>query len=870
MRIKSQKKKSLINIFYKIYFFITLIIFLISILVLSNLNVWQKNKSEFTKRIYLNGISNYQYLPEIFYLILKNSFTKLEDFNLEIDQKNIIIIENNRKQKNIDVNYNFIDAKASIDYKGKKIKTKIRLKGDRKVHYENKDKSSYKFNIKSKNVYKSLSSFSIQKPRIRNYIHEWIFHKIAKEIGLISLDYDFVRFKINGENKGLFVIEESFNNTLLEKNNRRAGPIFGLNEDFEMSNFFEAKLDPYQLKHWLKPENIDLYLLAKNKLSSLQNRSMELNEVIDLQKWSDYFVLCDLLFTHHGLLAKSVKFYYNPISGLFEPIPFDGHKMPSYDHSVRIEKYFNQNTTFDIASLKVFQQVEEKNFSEWLKLFFYKKDGKLNDEFYLAYQNSIKKVNNIDFIESFIKKNQNFIDKINTKIYLDDFQFDYATERKKGLGIYYFNSKKIIERVNAINKKNNIILSGTVIDDFNDKISISNKNYTNTKLKINKIFCKKINGEKEFLHIDINYQIKFGINYLQKKEIGLSNTICTKAILIDTSNNEEYQKEIDENLFYKLKKKEKKYFNNYFVKKDSFLYLKFNETIIDKNIYIPKNFKVIIKQNQIIRLINNAFIFSESSWHLEGTKDEPILISGNKENYGGGIFISSHKKNFFKNVKLEYLNGPDIKDKINNENNLSGYRIYGALNFFKTKVKISNLYFLNISSEDALNIVKSNFTIKDSYFSNIASDAIDFDYSNGKINNISFENIADDALDFSGSKVEVQKINAKLVGDKVISAGENSQLNINDLKIYNSFIGIANKDGSKLTLKNGIFDGVKIPLASYSKKNFYKNSYMNVTDSIFKNYESRYVLSKDSIIIINNKTLNKNRKNNDILNIVNK
>ena len=60
MKIKSQENKKSIDIFYKTYFFITLIIFVISFLVLTNLQVWQKNKNEFTKKIYLNGISNYQ------------------------------------------------------------------------------------------------------------------------------------------------------------------------------------------------------------------------------------------------------------------------------------------------------------------------------------------------------------------------------------------------------------------------------------------------------------------------------------------------------------------------------------------------------------------------------------------------------------------------------------------------------------------------------------------------------------------------------------------------------------------------------------------------------------------------------------------
>ena len=43
---------------------------------------------------------------------------------------------------------------------------------------------------------------------------------------------------------------------------------------------------------------------------------------------------------------------------------------------------------------------------------------------------------------------------------------------------------------------------------------------------------------------------------------------------------------------------------------------------------------------------------------------------------------------------------------------------------------------------------------------------------------------------------------------------------------------------------------------------------MSVIDSIFKNYESEYILSKGSVIIMNNKKLSKNKKNKDILDIV--
>ena len=41
-----------------------------------------------------------------------------------------------------------------------------------------------------------MKSFSIQKPRIRNYINEWIFHELSGELNLVKLKYDFIDLKI--------------------------------------------------------------------------------------------------------------------------------------------------------------------------------------------------------------------------------------------------------------------------------------------------------------------------------------------------------------------------------------------------------------------------------------------------------------------------------------------------------------------------------------------------------------------------------------------------------------------------------------------------------------------------------------------------
>ena len=46
----------------------------------------------------------------------------------------------------------------------------------------------------------------------------------------------------------------------------------------------------------------------------------------DMEEWAKYFALSDVFGSYHGTIIKSVKFYYNPVIGKFQPILFDAHK----------------------------------------------------------------------------------------------------------------------------------------------------------------------------------------------------------------------------------------------------------------------------------------------------------------------------------------------------------------------------------------------------------------------------------------------------------------------------------------------------------------------------------------------------------------
>ena len=107
-------------------------------------------------------------------------------------------------------------------------------------------------------------------------------------------------------------------------------------------------------------------------------------------------------------------------------------------------------------------------------------------------------------------------------------------------------------------------------------------------------------------------------------------------------------------------------------------------------------------------------------------------------------------------------------------------------------------------------LFSSKFFFENVSFSENCSDSIDIDFGIGEIHHAQFKDIGNDAIDFSGSKVKISNIHLKNVGDKLVSVGENSEVDIRNLTGNNSYVGIASKDGSLAILENIKMNNINI------------------------------------------------------------
>ena len=87
-----------------------------------------------------------------------------------------------------------------------------------------------------------------------------------------------------------------------------------------MSFVFELQDKKYWSQANPSISNHGLYIL-----NNMITNSTQFKESIILNKWAKIFAFIDVFNLYHGSVSKSVKFYYNPVYGKFEPVFFDGH-----------------------------------------------------------------------------------------------------------------------------------------------------------------------------------------------------------------------------------------------------------------------------------------------------------------------------------------------------------------------------------------------------------------------------------------------------------------------------------------------------------------------------------------------------------------
>ena len=637
--------------------------------------------------------------------------------DIKIPYENIAVLEATKYTRNTKKNYVDVIMDVSNQTEIKSLKGKIRYKGDREIHVDNFKKSSFRMNLKGNDRLFGLEEFSIQSPVIRNYSWELLIAETFRNEELLTLKTEIANLSVNGDARGLFFIEEVPSTRTLERQKRKAGPIFGLDENFGIG--IDSNLDVYDPREW---EDNPIYqnsmnLLYKAFIDMEQKQIINLSN-FEIDSWAKYFALIDVFGSHHGVLPKSVRFYFNPVIGKFEPMLFDAH-LGGEDLS-------------DFVLLDLLTRGKTAK-CDWICPFeSFHKSFLNNNEFLNLYLSYLEKYSSTQFIDNIKQTYRNNYESIDNELYSRFSLSDGISNR--ALSLYLFKLEHVQKRRELI--QNKLRLFSTRSFEFIDNEGIETKSKNN--------------------------------NYLNTKNIAVTEL---KDVVISGT---------------------------------------------DLNFDNPT----------ILLLTGKNSILGTSS-------DRPLLIQGPV------MFVQIGGEINIKNVHF-----------INSKNHLIANRNWSAaVNIIESDANIDNLTLSGSISEDAINIVSSDFYISEITINDSLSDAIDLDFASGIINNIKCNRIGNDCFDVSETKAIVNNLNASYVNDKVVSVGENSEINIKKLSMNDSSIGVVSKDGSSANIGQVYFKNTKLPFATFVKKSEYLEPKLEVKEILsYKNTDLFSLSSSNSIV----------------------
>ncbi|MGD2159261.1 MAG: hypothetical protein PVG32_20460, partial [Anaerolineales bacterium] len=746
---------------------------------------------------------------------------------------------------------------ATITYNGETINVRIRLKGDSTDHLEG-DKWSYRIDVRGDDTLFGMEQFSIQHPKTRHYIYEWIFHKALEREGLISLRYDFIDVTLNGKDFGVYALEEHFDKRLIEYNRFIGGPIVRFNEDPSWEEEFNNPSRDYVIYNSFLPTDIDTYqtggalvdpqryaqhINAIHMLEAFRRGELSTSEVFDVQKLSRLFAVADLMGAQHSINWANMRFYYNPITSKLEPIGFDGDSgkqirglsvglSPLVD-PIYLERLFSDFTFYE-EYISTLERIADP---AYLDAFF----AEVNDEFQqnlnVIYSEFPDTEWPLIFYKDIYYTNQHFIRSVLNPTKAINAYFRRASENYIELELG--NIQTIPVEVLSVSYQDlppfepleKIILPERPISYIEPLVdcrlrSTETVDYQIVKFKLPEGF---IASETTVSELKINYKLT-GTEQI-REEIVFPWSYLDYDII---ENNLPLQEP----------------------NADTFEFLDMDESAglilvspgiwsLDRNLIIPAGYRVIAREGTQISLSNSATILSYSPLEFIGSENDPITIHSVDSSGQGVVVLNADQTSILKHVVFHNLSSPAQ----------SGWELTGAVTFYQSPVAVSHSHFLESRSEDALNIVRTEFSIEDSFFSETFSDAFDADFTKGKISDSNFKKSGNDAIDASGSIIEIQNVSIDDAGDKGMSVGERSRVSASDTKIQNTYIAVASKDLSRLTLKKIIILDSVYGITAYEKKSEFGPASIQVDGLEMIAVDIPYLIETQSRVVVDNQVL---------------
>jgi hypothetical protein len=748
----------------------------------------------------------------------------------------------------------FVPAKITVG--DQTVNVKMRLKGDNVDHLRG-EKWSFRVAAKGDYTVLGMKQFSLHHPRARNWMFEWLGHRLMRREDLIGLRYDFVDVVLNGKSLGIYALEEHFEKRLVENNARREGPILRFSEDSMWreineirrpfvgsetageGDYFAAESDGFGTKSALAdPEAHALYRKGVQLLDLFRRGELPTGRAFDAPKLARYFALVDMLGGEHGARWHNIRFYYNPVSSLLEPIAFDLHA--------------GQPT----QSLAVFARVPPTQ------------AGRLSVR-HEAFQRTL--FEDAEFRREYLTA----LDRFSEPDYLTQAWAALAPDLEQALAVlykefpYYEFSPRVLERNqqyirSLLRPHKGLRAAWSTSDGQRAVLQLGNTQYlplTVVGLEVDGRLIASPAAPVELGPRPLDRPVENqAVTFHGEGPLDSVDPMTVSVVYRVVGTRENIRAPVagvvllDDFLagdFIRRPPNVEKF--PFLIQDDATREIRWQpgQWSVTEPIIFPAGYTIRCGPGTELDLRESALVLSHSPMLFTGSPDAPIRIHSSDRTGQGVVVLQAGGSSELEYVVFEGLTNPDR----------GGWVLTGAVTFYESPVSLVYCRFSGIGAEDALNTIRSDFAVAHCTFSETSSDAFDSDFCTGTVRNSVFVRCRNDGIDASGSVVRISDVTVEESGDKGISSGEASRVTVSGFTAIKTRIGMASKDSSELLAEDVVLSDCQFGLVAFQKKPEFGPATLRSYRLKVSGVAEPYLIEERSIVTVDDRPIPANRDN---------
>ncbi len=699
---------------------------------------------------------------------------------------------------------------ATLHWRGMTLSARARLKGDWADHLVG-DKWSFRVELRGDGYLDGMRVFSIHDPSMRTYLNEWLFHRAMRREGVLSVGYGFVRVVLNGEDKGIYALEEGFAKELLESQQRREGVIVRYAEDllWRARAYYDDQVIPPGIERFYIVDEFNVgRVRASPALQAQRDAAIGLlrgfwdgkltaSEVFDMEAMGKFLALSDLWDAPHGLIWHNLRYAYNPVTARLEPISFDSDPFsPELDFTqVGLPaSAFYDDPHLQAAYARELWRISQPGYVEAL-------EAELGPQF-AAYTAALTPEFGADALTppwDWLRKRQDL-----NRQRLTPAQMVYA---------YLGEDENVAEGTLSLRVGNLMdlpveLVGMTIGDEF---IPAGAAWKAEGLVSADPPVLAPLREDARTLPY-ITFTIPAVMTDATLKLVtrvwGVTQTVTQTIMPV-------YPPPLASGPRPTLPTLAEALAQHPYLRVDTeaqMLTIPPGVWDVRGDLRLPEGYGLRLAPGTTLTFGAENFLLATGPLIFEGAEDAPILLRPRQEEWQGIVVLEATQPSLWRYVTVE------AADALNRQ----GWMMTGGITFYRSPIRLEHSRVVHTQAEDGLNVIRARFTFVDSEFGDTRSDGIDVDFGQGVIERCVFHDIGADAVDVSGSEVQVRDVRMVNLGDKGLSVGEMSRLTAERVSVENADFGVVSKDLSQAFVADITIQTARVAgLAAYIKKPAY-------------------------------------------------